>query len=411
MAEWRIGRKWSDEELIERLAALASARTSFPETRFAEMTPEAGWRPDLRESLIGRERPGPPERDGIFERARDAVIRYDFSDPRIVEGHFDPSVPLLGRRMLLELEPLGLRFLCGVIVGDVTDERSDATSAFGFRYDTLEGHVERGSEWFLVTKDHETGEVRMRIESRWQKGDFPNWWSRVGFSVLGSTYRQLWLRRAHQRMRALMLAPRRALPTRALVHTHRMTMELPRAEEDRRSETEARMAGAALGALAGMRSTAPLVVLTAGSAGAGPIPGHAPWEERLASPSAAAIAAVMAAGEIVADKLPWIGARTSAAPMLARIAAGASTAALLARRWRCSPVGPAVAGGAAAWVSTVASYRLRAVISLRFGIPTAVLGLVEDAVVTAAGAALIRAVAQPRDAPTKPALASPERSA
>ena len=28
-----------------------------------------------------------------------------------------------------------------------------------FRYDTLEGHIERGYEWFLLTKDHATGGI------------------------------------------------------------------------------------------------------------------------------------------------------------------------------------------------------------------------------------------------------------
>ena len=97
--------------------------------------------------------------------------------------------------------------------------------------------------------------------------------------------------------------------------------------------------------------------------------------------------------------------------MLARIAAGASTAALLARRWHCAPLVPALAGGAAACVSTVASYRLRAAIARRLGVPTALLGFVEDALVSAAGAALASAIAHRRDAPTRRALAVLERSA
>jgi uncharacterized protein (UPF0548 family) len=44
-----------------------------------------------------------------FERARVALANYQFSDPNIVIAHFDPALPLLGRRMLLEIQVLGLR--------------------------------------------------------------------------------------------------------------------------------------------------------------------------------------------------------------------------------------------------------------------------------------------------------------
>lgn len=203
MAEWRAGRGWSRDELTDRLAALGRLRRSFPEERQDEMTPDAGWRAERSESLVAREPPGPPVRDGPFERAAAAVASFDFSDARIVIGYFDPREPLLGRRMILELHVLGLRYLCGVVVARVARDADARRARYGFRYDTLEGHIERGSEWFLVTKDHDSGEVRFRIQSRWRPGDFPNWWSRVGFLLLARRYRALWLRRAHEHLRAL----------------------------------------------------------------------------------------------------------------------------------------------------------------------------------------------------------------
>ena len=45
--------------------------------------------------------------------------------------------------------------------------------------------------------------VRFRIEARWQKGDLPNWWSRVGFIILSGYYQRKWHRRAHQRLSLL----------------------------------------------------------------------------------------------------------------------------------------------------------------------------------------------------------------
>lgn len=171
------------------------------------MTRANGWVVDGTHAAIATEPEGPPRVDGPFARARQALINYDFSDPRIVAAHYDPDAPLVGRDMLLEIKVLGLRFLCGARVQDVRDDLEHGTTLFGFRYDTLEGHLERGYEWFLLTKDHETGEVHFRIEAHWQMGDFPSWWSRLGFRLLGERYRELWRRRAPERLRRLVQQP------------------------------------------------------------------------------------------------------------------------------------------------------------------------------------------------------------
>jgi uncharacterized protein (UPF0548 family) len=122
-------------------------------------------------------------------------------------GHFDPEAPLIGRNMLLELKVLGLHFLGGVRVTEAREDADHGTSYFGFRYDTLAGHIERGFEWFLLTKDHRTGEVQFRIEAHWRLGDFPNWWSRAGFLTIGNAYRSLWRHRAPGRLRRLAQQP------------------------------------------------------------------------------------------------------------------------------------------------------------------------------------------------------------
>src|SRR5690606_7343496 len=118
------------------------------------MTPELGWNLYRSEALIAREPPGPPLDEGAFRLAEIAVANYHFSDPDVVVGHFDAESRLLGRRMLLELKAaLVLRYLVGVVVGAVRFEEQDGRHTFGYRYDTLEGHIESGSEWFLLTKD------------------------------------------------------------------------------------------------------------------------------------------------------------------------------------------------------------------------------------------------------------------
>lgn len=191
MAEWRVGRGWSTEALRARLDRL-------PTTRSVEVRDEgpvrSGWHHYHSEAVIARD-PGVDER---FARARAALASYQFSDPSIVTAHFDPASPLLDRRMLLEIKVLGLHYLCPALVTRVRDE----PDVYGFRYHTLDGHIERGVEWFLLTRDAQ-GDLRFRIEARWQEGDLPNWWSRIGFRLVAGRYQRRWHREAHRRLSRL----------------------------------------------------------------------------------------------------------------------------------------------------------------------------------------------------------------
>ena len=204
MAEWRFGRGWSEAALERKLADVRSLERNFDPSR--PMTPERGWRRHGSETVVAREGAGPPEPGGAFRRGWEAVTRYEFSDPGIVRGHFDPGEPLERRRMLLEMKTLGFRFLAGVMVGAVRREQGEAETVHGFRYDTLHGHIESGWEWFLLTKSHATGEIRFRIAADWRPGEFPNAWSRLGFRFLGPHYQRRWSRRAHLRLRRIIAA-------------------------------------------------------------------------------------------------------------------------------------------------------------------------------------------------------------
>lgn len=223
MADWRIGRGWTEAELKVRLASIRTRRCNFTES-VEEMTPERGWHRYHSEAIVGWEQPGPPDEAGPFARARRVVSRYAFSDPRIVIAHFDPDEPLLGRRMLLEMRALRvLHYLAGVVVGATRSEEGPDETVFGFRYDTLQGHIEAGSEWFLLTKDHATGEIRFRIAANWRPGEFPNWWSRLGFSLLGRYYQKQWHHRAHRILAGFMRDPTLTPPEPPegrLVHTN-----------------------------------------------------------------------------------------------------------------------------------------------------------------------------------------------
>lgn len=402
MAEWRLGRGWTDDELKERLENLRSLRVDFDE-KYERMTPERGWNRYHSEAVIARERSGPPIPDGPFERACELLGEYAFSDPRIVTAHFVPGSVLLNRRLLLEIRVLRVHFLSGVKITKVRAERGRNRSVYGFRYDTLEGHLESGAEWFLLTKHHDTGEIWFRIEAAWRKGELPTWWAKLGFPVLVRPYQRRWHRRAYQRMRAFLGArdlpplpspdllvhygppvPRRA-GLRAVPHHVR---EIPRVHEENvpslpHLTREPLARAAALGAITGMRSMlGPAVVshhLSREAATGGPL------TRTLAKPASAAALKLLAAGELAADKSPRIPPRTAPAPLAVRAFAGAACGALVG-----GPV-HALIGAACAVAAAAAGASLRRRASTR-GIPDVFAALAEDAAALAASGLVSRSL-------------------
>jgi len=201
--QYRWGRGFSAPEIARELARL-SARASTGPRSDTDFSSEPGWHHYYSEAVIAHEAPGPPVPGGAFHRAQRAITEYAFSDPTIVQGHFDTARALRGRPMVLELKVLGLHLLCGVAVRAVRDEHLPETTVWGFRYDTLQSHVEAGAEWFLLSKQHVTGKVSFRIQASWQQGMLPSWWMRIGFRLLSRRYQRAWHRQAYARLRVLL---------------------------------------------------------------------------------------------------------------------------------------------------------------------------------------------------------------
>lgn len=387
LSEWRLGRGWSEAELEAHLDALESLPLSSDETGAGK---EAGigdgeWRTYGSHAVIAREALGPPLPDGAYERAKELLARYDFSDPRIVTCHFDPNSPLLGRRMLLEMKPVMLRYLGGVVVTAVRDEEHPQQSLFGIRIDTLKGHLESGYEWFLVIKSHDDGAVRFRIRAKWRPGDFPNAWSRVGFMLLVRRYQHAWHRLAHLRMRSMLGAEGlRPLPTgERLVHEG-PHIDMPRIgevashlppliPEESETDDEARESSLAtaalLGAVTGIRS---MLVPSLSAGRVEPL-------RHLDTPLARAVLHGLrfaATSERVLDKLPWLPPRTDALPLAGRVVGGGLMAALIVNG---APVKAALTGATFAAGAAFAATGLRFA-TRRMGIPNVVSGLVEDGI-------------------------------
>ncbi|HZI16217.1 MAG TPA: DUF1990 family protein [Myxococcus sp.] len=412
MIEWRWLSGWTEAELVPRLKSARGLKRNFPDAE-GEMTLENGWGQVCSEARLGREPPGPPQPDGLFERARQVLDTFDFSDPRIVKWHFLKDEELCGRTVLLELISLGrkLRYLCAVRVGDTRLEIGDKRSVYGFSFETLEGHIEAGREWFLLKKDHETGEVRFHIEASWRAGQFPNWWSRLGFTMVGRRYQRAWHRLTQLRLRELTrhrpeLVGQPAHSGRLEHSGHELDLgpvqffaQQARGRRETKVEEEVEtvsrgqwLTPLGLGVLAGMRSmSAPTLVSRRLSQDPGPR--KDPLSAALARPWVSKVLGLLALGELVVDKLPKTPARVKWVPLTGRILTGAlAGASSVAGKKRSAVLLAAGLGGAAAVASAWAFYSLRTVATQRLRIPSFAAALTEDALMAALGSRLMPAL-------------------
>ena len=129
----------------------------------------------------------------------------------------------------------------------------------------------------------------------------------------------------------------------------------------------------ALGALSGMRTFSGPAALT--------------FRHRAGLQRATAL---LAAGEMLADKLPFISDRIAPFPLAARATSGAVVGGVIAREEGSSVLAGALLGAAAAVGAAVVAYHLRR----RSPLPNVVNGMLEDALVFGIGAYLTAAQRQ-----------------
>jgi hypothetical protein len=143
------------------------------------------WNLDVHRAVIGDERPGPPEHGGLWEAACALVRDYEFTPPELLRAVYDRTVPLLGREMLLEGRFALLRFMMPVRITSVIEE-SDATSdTYGWGYETLQGHMERGEVDYRVIKHRGSGLVEFTATSHSQSDPQLGPVLRTGWALFG----------------------------------------------------------------------------------------------------------------------------------------------------------------------------------------------------------------------------------
>ncbi|MFE3165333.1 DUF1990 family protein [Streptomyces sp. NPDC059224] len=163
------------------LRDLADARVNYA----VEEVRRPAWNIDTYGAALPAEGPGLPDPGGTWERACRFVRDYEFSPPRIVRAVYDPEQPLLGRDMLLEARFYGLHFYCGVRVTEVVDRWSGDARVWGWAYETLEGHLERGKVAYEVVKRCDTGEVSFVVSCYSQGSPALGRVVRLGWQLFG----------------------------------------------------------------------------------------------------------------------------------------------------------------------------------------------------------------------------------
>lgn len=142
---------------------------------------------------------------------------------------------------------------------------------------------------------------------------------------------------------------------------------------------------ATLGFVAGLRSQVPISALTRAATNGdfaaradGPLQYlHSPW--------AGPVTEVMAVGEMVADKLPFVPSRIKPLPLAGRgFIGGVAGAALFKNAHKSIPVGLLI-GAAAATAGSFAGYHARSFLTKRTGLPDFVFAIAEDAVAIGLG--------------------------
>ena len=103
-----------------------------------------------------------------------------------------------------------------------------------------------------------------------------------------------------------------------------------------------------------------------------------------------------AIGEVVADKLPFIPARTGAAPMLTRAISGGAAGAAVCKARNRSVVAGALVGAAAAIGAAYGAYYLRKQAARRFDVSDRTIAVIEDGIALAAGLIAIASLRPPK---------------
>jgi uncharacterized protein (UPF0548 family) len=194
------------DKRADELRALRDLAPNFESFELPRVKRDPWHMDDYRRDLPS-EAPGEPTANGSFESARRLLNDYEFADAKRVRASYDEEAPLLDRDMLLEIRYLLLRVRVGVRVTQIFDELRDVDGhpvrIWGWAYQTLEGHLERGQMDYQLWKWLETGAVEFRIHAVSEMAEVRNPLLYLGFRLVGRREQIRFARRCGERMEEL----------------------------------------------------------------------------------------------------------------------------------------------------------------------------------------------------------------
>ncbi|GAB3504427.1 membrane protein [Spirosoma knui] len=147
-----------------------------------------------------------------------------------------------------------------------------------------------------------------------------------------------------------------------------------------------------IGVIAGMRAVIAPALLSRKLVRTIPTKQPATPVQYLAQPTTSMVLNVLAAGELIGDKLPGTPNRTLPTQFSGRVASGATCGAFVSQvEGAGAPVG-AVLGGLGAAVGTLAFFHLRQWLTHEAGLPDLAVALVEDALAIGAGWSIVNQI-------------------
>lgn len=150
------------------------------------------------------------------------------------------------------------------------------------------------------------------------------------------------------------------------------------------TDVEVYTGAALMGVASGMRSLAsPAIVSQLAKSGLAPV-NHSALGF-LNSPVTAKTAAIMAIGEVITDKLPFIPKRTQTPSLVFRAISGAASGAAVTSARKRSVLWGALIGAAAAIGATYGAYHARRWAAEKFDVPDPIIAVLEDALVVGCG--------------------------
>ena len=162
---------------------------NFEPLELPRLRNDPAWSVDHYVIALPSERPGDPVDGGSWSVARQLCALYECVDPAIVRAYYNPDDPVEGRTMLLEIIFWGLRIYAGVRVGGEFDGLRAVNGrharVWGWNYQTLSGHFEKGRIDYEVWKWLDTGEVEFRIDAVSRAADPGNFVVGLGFRLFG----------------------------------------------------------------------------------------------------------------------------------------------------------------------------------------------------------------------------------